>query len=191
MFVARVGNRPQPVQRVDDGLLSWFIVHGKIFLTLMASGAQVTTNVDSIPGVQATNEGKTTTFTQTGTAPVRGLVTEPTTLQPNTELVGSFKNLTVDGSGVAGKQKITFEPGGAALRTAMSAGKSKVKNASLILGEQTFKDKIIFDKGVKAKKVTIANFDDGDKLKYRGKTFTTNNIDSAAAAKLLKGFDFV
>lgn len=147
----------------------------------MASGAQVTSNVDSIPGVQATNDGKNTTFTQTGTAPVRGLVTEPNTLQPNTTLQGSFTDLTVDGSGVAGKQKMLFEP----------KGKSKVKNASLILGEQTFKDKIIFEKGVKAKNVTVANFDAGDKLKYGGKTFTTNNIDSAAAAKLLKGFDFV
>lgn len=147
----------------------------------MASGAQVTSNVDSIPGVQATNDGKNTTFTQTGTAPVRGLVTEPNTLQPNTTLQGSFTDLTVDGSGVAGKQKMLFEP----------KGKSKVKNASLILGELTFKDKIIFEKGVKAKNVTVANFDAGDKLKYGGKTFTTNNIDSAAAAKLLKGFDFV
>jgi len=147
----------------------------------MASGAQVTSNVDSIPGVQATNDGKNTTFTQTGTAPVRGLVTEPNTLQPNTTLQGSFTDLTVDGSDVAGKQKMLFEP----------KGKSKVKNASLILGEQTFKDKIIFEKGVKAKNVTVANFDAGDKLKYGGKTFTTNNIDSAAAAKLLKGFDFV
>lgn len=147
----------------------------------MASGAQVTSNVDSIPGVQATNDGKNTTFTQTGTAPVRGLVTEPNTLQPNTTLQGSFTDLTVDGSGVAGKQKMLFEP----------KGKSKVKNASLILGEQTFKDKIIFEKGVKSKNVTVANFDAGDKLKYGGKTFTTNNIDSAAAAKLLKGFDFV
>jgi len=147
----------------------------------MASGAQVTSNVDSIPGVQATNDGKNTTFTQTGTAPVRGLVTEPNTLQPNTTLQGSFTDLTVDGSDVAGKQKMLFEP----------KGKSKVKNASLILGEQTFKDKIIFEKGVKSKNVTVANFDAGDKLKYGGKTFTTNNIDSAAAAKLLKGFDFV
>jgi len=158
----------------------------------MASGAQVTSNVDSIPGVQATNDGKNTTFTQTGTAPVRGLVTEPNTLQPNTTLQGSFTDLTVDGSGVAGKQKMLFEPSSSnTLRTAVQAGKSKVKNASLILGEQTFKDKIIFEKGVKAKNVTVANFDAGDKLKYGGKTFTTNNIDSAAAAKLLKGFDFV
>jgi hypothetical protein len=158
----------------------------------MASGAQVPSNVDSIPGVQATNDGKSTTFTQTGSAPVRGLVTEPSTLQPNTTLQGSFTDLTVDGSAVAGKQKMLFEPTSSnTLRTAIQPGKAKVKNASLILGEQTFKDKITFEKGVKAKNVTVANFGDGDKLKYGGKTFTTSNIDSSAAAKLLKGFDFV
>jgi hypothetical protein len=158
----------------------------------MASGAQVPSNVNSIPGVQATNDGKNTTFTQTGNAPVSGLVTEPTTLQPNTTLRGSFTDLTVDGSGVAGKQNMLFEPTGSSnLRTAIQPGKARVRNASLILGERTFKDKITFEKGVKAKNVTVSNFGEGDKLKYGGKTFTTSNIDSAAAAKLLKGFDFV
>lgn len=158
----------------------------------MASGAQVPSNFDTIPGVSASNEGKTTTYTQTGSGPVVGLVTEPQTLQPDTKLRGSFKDLTVEGSAVEGPQKTSFHPlESSKLRSALQGGKAKIKDASIILGEATFKDKIIFDKTVKAKKITIANFADGDKLKVKGKTFTTKNLDSAAANKLLKGFDFV
>ena len=77
--------------------------------------------------------------------------------------ITSQKNITVTGN-TETKETISVAKG------------DKVSKSLFDLGKDDIKDTIKFSKSAKAKKLQIANFGDNDKLKYKGKTYTADDI---------------
>ena len=133
----------------------------------MATSSAVDTNISNLPAADQartdiTTSGTTTTVTVAGPA-LKSLVVETTTTAPSLTLDGSFKSSSFVG-GAAIPEKFTV------------TGGNKVTKSNFVLGNDSFKDTIKFDKKASAKKVTIKDFADGDKLKYKGKTYTADDI---------------
>ena len=133
----------------------------------MATSSAVDTNISNLPAADQartdiTTSGTTTTVTVTGPA-LSNLVVETTTAAPSLVLDGSFKSSSfVGGASIPEKFSVT--------------GGNSVKKSNFVLGNDSFKDTIKFAKNSSAKKVTIKDFADGDKLKYKGKTYTADDI---------------
>ena len=137
--------------------------------------AAVDTNISNLPAAdQARTDiattGTTTTVSVTGPA-LSDLVVTTNTNAPNLVLDGSFRNSAFVG-GAAIPERFTV------------TGGNKVTKSTFRLVGDSFKDVIKFNKGAKAKKVRIADFQKGDKLKYKGKTYKFNDISGNG-----KGFD--
>jgi hypothetical protein len=129
--------------------------------------AAVDTNISNLPAADQartdiTTSGTTTTVTVTGPA-LSNLVVETNTLSPSLKLDGSFKSSSFVG-GAAIPEKYSVTRG------------NTVAKSNFVLGQDSFKDTIKFDKNAKAKKVTIKDFADGDKLKYKGETYKASDI---------------
>jgi hypothetical protein len=133
----------------------------------MATSSAVDTNISNLPAADQartdiTTTGTTTTVTVTGPA-LSNLVVETNTLAPSLTLDGSFKNSSFLG-GAAVPEKFTV------------TGSNSVRKSNFVLGSDSFKDTVKFDKNAKANKVTIKDFADGDKLKYKGDTYKSSDI---------------
>ena len=133
----------------------------------MATSSAVDTNVSNLPAADQartdiTTTGTTTTVSVTGPA-LSDLVVQTSTLAPSLTLDGSFKSSSFVG-GAAIPEKFTV------------TGGNRVKKSNFVLGSDSFKDTVKFDGNAKAKKVTIKDFADGDKLKYKGDTYKASDI---------------
>ena len=133
----------------------------------MATSSAVDTNVSNLPAADQvrtdiTTTGTTTTVSVTGPA-LSDLVVVTSTLAPSLTLDGSFKSSSFVG-GAAIPEKFTV------------TGGNRVKESKFVLGSDSFKDTVKFDGNAKAKKVTIKDFADGDKLKYKGDTYKASDI---------------
>ena len=133
----------------------------------MATSSAVDTNVSNLPAADQartdiTTTGTTTTVSVTGPA-LSDLLVETSTLAPSLTLDGSFKSSSFVG-GAAIPEKFTV------------TGGNRVKESKFVLGSDSFKDTVKFDGNAKAKKVTIKDFADGDKLKYKGDTYKASDI---------------
>lgn len=141
----------------------------------MATSSAVDTNISNLPAADQartdiTTTGTTTTVTVTGPA-LSNLVVETSTLAPSLTLDGSFKSSSFVG-GAAVPEKFTV------------TGGNSVRKSNFVLGADSFNDTVKFDKNATAKKVTIADFADGDKLKYKGQTYKFSDISADG-----KGFE--
>ena len=139
----------------------------------MATSSAVDTNISNLPAADQartdiTTTGTTTSVSVTGPA-LSDLVVTTNTNAPNLVLDGSFKSSAF--------------VGGAAIpeRFSVTAG-NKVAKSVFRLGGDSFSDVIKFAKNAKARKVRIADFQEGDKLKYKGQTYKFDDISG-------KGFD--
>jgi len=153
----------------------------------MATSSAVDTNIGNLPAADQartdiTTSGTTTTVTVTGPAPLQNLVVETSTLAPSLTLDGNFKNCNFVG-GAAVPERFTVAGGGSSLRNALG-GNNRVVKSNFVLGKDSFKDTVKFDKNATARKVTIKDFAKGDKLKYKGETYKYNDITSNG-----KGFE--
>ena len=133
----------------------------------MATSSAVDTNVSNLPAADQartdiTTTGTTTTVSVTGPA-LSNLVVETNTLAPSVTLDGSFKSSSFVG-GAAIPERFTVTSG------------NSVRKSNFVLGKDSFKDVVKFDKNAKARKVTIKDFADGDKLKYKGETYKASDI---------------
>ena len=139
--------------------------------------AAVDTNISNLPAADQartdiTTTGTTTTVSVTGPA-LSDLVVTTNTNAPSLVLDGSFRSSAFVG-GAAIPERFTV------------TGNNKVTKSTFRLGGDSFKDVIKFDKKAKAKKVRIADFEDGDKLKYKGKTYTADDVNGNRFAGLSK-----
>ena len=153
----------------------------------MATSSAVDTNVSNLPAADQartniTTTGTTTTVAVEGAVPLRGLVVETNTLAPNLTMDGSFSNCNFVG-GAAVPERFTVAGGGSSLRSALG-GSNRVSKSNFVLGSDSFKDTVKFEKGASARKVTIKDFAKGDTLKYKGDTYKYSDITSNG-----KGFD--
>lgn len=143
----------------------------------MATSSAVDTNIKTLPAADQartniSTSGTTTTVTVTGPA-LSNLVVETGSQSPKLTLNGSFNECSFIGGA---KTPETFTvTGGTALRNAIGGG-NKVTASTFVLGSDSFKDTVDFQKGASAKKVVIADFEKGDKLKYKGKTYTYADV---------------
>ena len=138
----------------------------------MTSSA-VDTNISNLPAADQartdfTTTGTTTTVSVTGPA-LSDLVVTTNTNAPNLVLDGSFRSSAFVG-GAAIPERFTV------------TGGNKLAKSVFRLGGDSFADVIKFNKTAKARKVRIADFQEGDKLKYKGKTYTFDDISG-------KGFE--
>lgn len=147
----------------------------------MATSSAVDTNISSLPAAdQARTDisttGTVTTITVTGPA-LSGLEVTTSSQAPSLVLDGSFRDSSFTGGG----QFTEF--------FTVTSG-NKVNTSVFDLGADGFKDTVNFGKNAKAKGVTIENFSDGDKLKYKGKVYTsadvTGNKFDGISAKQIK-----
>lgn len=151
------------------------------------TGARVDTNIDSLPPdqqarISAETVGSTTFFSVTGPAPLRDLVVTTNTNAPNLVLDGSFRNCNfVGGAEVSERWVVTG--GATSLRSALG-GNNRIAKTNFVLGKDSFKDTLKFEKGAIARKVTIKDFAKGDKLKYRGDVYRFSDITANG-----KGFE--
>jgi hypothetical protein len=134
---------------------------------MASTSSAIDTNISTLPAAdQARTDivtsGTTTTITVTGPA-LSGLEATTTAEAPNLVLDGSFR----DG---------TFTGGGTFKEFFSVTSDNKVINSRFNLGEDNFKDTLNFGKKASAKKVTVSDFGDNDKLKYKGKTYTADDI---------------
>jgi hypothetical protein len=153
----------------------------------MATSSAVDTNIGNLPAAdQARTDisttGTTTTVTVEGAAPLRNLVVETNNLAPSLRLEGSFRSCDFVGS-AAVPNRFTVTGGGSALRSALGGGNRVIKS-NFVVGKDSFKDIVKFEKGASARKVTIKDFAEGDTLKYKGDTYKYSDITSNG-----KGFD--
>ena len=133
----------------------------------MATSSAIDTNISTLPAAdQARTDiettGTTTTITVTG-APLSGLEATTSSEAPNLVLNGSFRESTFTGGGTF-KEFFSVTSG------------NKVISSRFNLGEDNFKDTLNFGNKASAKKVTVSDFGDNDKLKYKGKTYTADDI---------------
>jgi hypothetical protein len=147
-----------------------------------STSSAIDTNIDSLsPKDQARTSiettGSTTTITVTG-GPLSGLEVTTSPEAPNLVLNGSFKDGIFNGGGTY-TEFFTVTSGGSSNQSA-SLGKdnsgNKVIKSRFNLGDDNFKDTVNFGKKASAKKVTLSDFGDNDKLKYKGKTYTADDI---------------
>ena len=153
----------------------------------MATSSAVDTNIGNLPAADQartdiTTSGTTTTVTVEGAAPLQNLVVETSTLAPSLTLDGNFRDCNFVG-GAAVPERFTVAGGGSALRSALGGG-NRVTKSNFVLGKDSFKDTVKFEKGASARKVTIKDFAKGDTLKYKGDTYKYSDITSNG-----KGFE--
>jgi len=130
----------------------------------MASSSAIDTNILELPAADQartdiTTTGSTTTVTVEGPKPLANLNLITNTLAPSLVLDGNFRNCNFTG-GATVPEKFTAE--------------GKVAKSNFVLGNDSFKDVVKLKESVK--KVTIADFKQGDKLKYKGQTYTADDI---------------
>jgi len=133
----------------------------------MATSSAIDTNISSLPAADQartdiSTSGSTSTITVTG-GPLSGLEATTTASAPNLILDGSFVNGSFTGGG-AFTEKFSVTSG------------NKISKSTFSVGDDAFKDTINFGKKATAKGVTIEGFGAGDKLKYKGKVYTSNDI---------------
>lgn len=133
----------------------------------MATSSAIDTNINTLPEADQARTtiettGTTTTITVTG-RPLNGLEATTSAEAPNLVLDGSFRNSTFTGGGIF-KEFFSVTSGNRLIRTRFN------------LGQDNFKDTVNFGGNAKAKKVVLADFGDNDKLKYKGKTYTADDI---------------
>ena len=133
----------------------------------MSTHSAIDTNIGTLPEADQERttietQGSTTTITVTGPA-LNGLEATTNSEAPNLVLDGSFRNSTFTGGGTF-KEFFSVTSG------------NKVVRSRFNLGEDNFKDTLNFGKKAKAKKVVLADFGENDKLKYKGKTYTADDI---------------
>ena len=135
--------------------------------------AAVDTNISDLPAADQartdiTTTGTTTTVSVTGPA-LSDLVVTTNNNGPNLVLDGSFRSSAfIDDAQIQNRWTVTSG--------------NKTTKTTFRLGKDSFDDVIKFKKGAKAKKCRIADFKEGDKLKYKGKTYKYDDISG-------KGFD--
>lgn len=137
------------------------------------TASAIDTNIGQLPAADQARTsidttGTTTTVTVTG-SPLREFVATTSTDAPNLRLDGSFTNSAFVG-GAAIPERFTVTAG------------NVIKKSVFRLGGDSFKDVIKFEDGAKARKTRIADFQEGDKLKYKGETYKYNDISG-------KGFE--
>lgn len=135
--------------------------------------AAVDTNISNLPAADQARTNISTTGTTT-TVDVTGPVLSDLVLTTNT----NAPNLVLDGS----FRNSAFVGGAAIPERFIVTGGNTISKSVFRLGGDSFKDVIKFADSAKAKKVKIKDFQDGDKLKYKGETYTFNDISG-------KGFD--
>jgi hypothetical protein len=151
------------------------------------SSSAIDTNILELPAsdqarTDITTTGSTTTVTVQGPKPLTDLNLITNTLAPSLTLDGNFSNCNFVG-GAAVPERFTVAGGGSALRSALGGG-NRVTKSNFVLGADSFKDTVKFEKGASARKVTIEDFAKGDKLKYKGETYKYSDITSNG-----KGFE--
>lgn len=134
----------------------------------MATSSAIDTNISSLPAADqartdVSTSGSTSTITVTG-GPLNGLEATTSAEAPNLILDGSFVNSAFTGGG-AFTEKFTVTSG------------NKISKSTINVGDDAFKDTINFGKNAKAKGVTIENFGQGDVLKYKGKVYTSSDVN--------------
>ncbi len=139
----------------------------------MSSSAIDTNNLELPAKDQArtdiTTSGSTTTVTVAGPKPLTNLNLITNTLAPNLELDGNFKNCNFTGGAVV-PEKFTAN--------------GKVTKSNFVLGDDSFKDVVKLNENVR--KVVIADFKAGDKLKYKGETYNFSDVRGNGFAGLSK-----
>ena len=128
------------------------------------SSSAIDTNILELPAsdqarTDITTTGSTTAVTVEGAKPLKNLNLITNALAPRLLLDGNFRSCNFAGGAVVPER---FTATG------------KVINSNFVLGNDSFKDVVKLEATVK--KVTLADFKQGDKLKYKGETYTANDI---------------